>query len=81
MRPGRIDILQYIVKGSILKKHKFIAEHHMADGVYAQMLSEKYRDEILFLPNLYGFFNYFQPGRYTKPEAFLKPTWKLPQII
>jgi hypothetical protein len=81
MKPGHIDIMQYIVKGDIFKKHRFIVEHSMADGVYAQMLAEKYRNEIVFLPDWYGLFNYFQPGRYTTEKAFLKPTWKLPEII
>ena len=81
MRPGHIDVMQYIVKGEIFKKHKFVVEHFMADGLYAQMLAETYPNEIVFLPDWYGLFNYFQPGRHNSKEAFPKPNFELPKII
>ena len=81
MRPGHIDIMQYIVKGEIFKKHKFEVGHPMADGAYAQMLAENYPDDIVFEPTWYGLFNYFQPGRYTTEKAFPERHWKLPEII
>jgi hypothetical protein len=81
MRPGHMDVQQYIVKGEILRKYRFEARHPMADGVYAKVLADNHADEIVFLPGLYALFNYFQPGRYTNKQAFPKSTWELPNFV
>ena len=83
---------QFIIKGEIFKKHRwryhgnrYGDRYTPADGAYAIELKEKYKDEILFLPNLFAFFNYFQPRRYNKRAGqrrpLLKPTWEYPTII
>lgn len=82
VRPGNIDIMQYIMKGDIFKTHRFdIYDHAYSDGHYAVHFRDEHLDEIKFIPDLFALFNYFQPGRYTRPELFLKPTWKMPEII
>jgi hypothetical protein len=79
---------QFIIKGEIFKKHRWCTPNTRnapADGAYAIELKEKYKDEILFLPNLFVFFNYFQPRRYNKRAGkrrpLLKSTWEYPTII
>lgn len=82
VRPGNIDIMQYIIKGDIFRTHRFdIYDHAYSDGHYAVHLKNEHLKDIVFLPELFALFNYFQPGRYTDPNRFLKPTWKMPEII
>jgi len=76
---------QFIIKGSIFKENRWDLTASHDDGNYAIKLKDKYNDEILFLPDLFVFFNYFQPRRYNirqiKRRPLLKPTWELPVII
>jgi len=82
VRHGNIDIMQYIIKGEIFRKYRFdVYDHAYSDGHYAERLKFQHPDDIQFLPNLYCFFNYFQPGRYTDPSKFLDPTWKMPKFV
>jgi len=81
IRPGLIDYAQYIIKGEIFKHHPFDPYINMTDGVYIQTLCHKYPNNVTFLPDLYAWFNYFQPGRYTTKNPFPKSHWELPKII
>jgi hypothetical protein len=79
---------QFIIKGEIFKKHRWSnsnSPRDPADGAYAIELKNNHKDEILFLPDLFVFFNYFQPRRYNKKAArkrpLLKSTWGYPAII
>jgi hypothetical protein len=81
IRPGNIDIMQYIIKGEIFKQHRFdVYDHGYSDGHYAVALKKAHLNDMVFLPDLFGLFNYFQTGRYTKKEALLKPRWSLPEV-
>ncbi|MHA1342376.1 MAG: hypothetical protein ACTSQG_00185 [Promethearchaeota archaeon] len=71
----------YIVKGEILKQTKFKIDHIWDDGRYAENLKNKWPNDIQILPDLFIFGNYFEPGRFTSKENFIKNTWELPQII
>jgi hypothetical protein len=78
---------QFIIKGEIFKKHRWSnhgTRNAPVDGAYAIELKEKYKDEILFLPDLFVFFNYLQPRRYNKRQRqrkpLLKSTWEFPII-
>jgi hypothetical protein len=79
IRIGHIDLAQYIIKGEIFKKNRFNISTPVADGLYAVNLRINYQNDIVFLPDSYVFFNYFQIGRYTKKDTFIKDTWELPK--
>jgi hypothetical protein len=64
MQVCNIGMLQYIVKGRILKQTRFNNTHKWGDGMYAEMLRDKFPNEIKFLPDLFAWGNYLQPGRY-----------------
>jgi len=81
VRVCNIGLLQYILKGSILRQTRFDTNHRWSDGGYAETLAARFPGEIKFLPNLYGFGNFFQPGRYTQKSFFIKSTWELPEIV
>jgi len=81
IRPGKIDYAQFIIKGELFKTQLFNPYIGCTDGRYIQELAAAHPSEVKFLPDLYAFFNYFQPGRYTKKEKFIKTTWELPKII
>ena len=81
IRIGQIDYCQYIIKGEIFKQNRFDIYNKVTDGAYAVHLRLTYPNDIVFLPDSYVFFNYFQPGRYTTAKTFVKSTWMLPEII
>ena len=81
VRVCNIGMGMYIVKGEILKQNRFGNNHKWDDGRYAVRLRGQFPDDIVLLPDLFIFGNFFQPGRYNKKEAFLKPNWELPEII
>jgi hypothetical protein len=76
-----IGLGMYIMKGEILRQTKFQNNHIWDDGRYAEELKARWPDDIKLLPDLYIFGNYFQPGRYTDKNNFIKSTWELPVII
>lgn len=77
---GRIGLGMYMLKGIILKNNmRFDTGHRWGDGLFAQTLRERYADEIKILSDLFVFGNYFEPGRFTSAEKFLKPTWRMPE--
>jgi len=65
MQVCNIGLLQYIVKGHILRQTRFNSNHKWGDGMYAEDLRNKFPNEIKFLPDLFAYGNYFQPGRFT----------------
>jgi len=79
VRPGNIDYAQYIIKGELFKTHPFNAYQGCTDGIYIQKLCFEHPNDIIFLPDLYAWFNYFQPGRYTNKKRFPKDNWELPE--
>lgn len=64
MQVCNIGLLQYIVKGHILKQTRFNSNHKWGDGMYAEMLRDTFPNDIKFLPDLFAWGNYLQPGRY-----------------
>jgi hypothetical protein len=66
MQVCNIGLLQYIVKGHILKQTRFNSGHKWGDGMYAEMLRDRFPNEIKFLPDLFAYGNYLQLGRYIK---------------
>jgi hypothetical protein len=69
------------VKGEILRQTKFDNYHSGGDGLYAENLRWKWPNDITYLPDWFVFGNFFQKGRHTRKEAFLKPDWELPKFI
>ena len=63
MKIGHVGLEQFIAKGKILKKHK-IPLTTCGDGELIQKLTSEY--DVLYLPELYVRFNYFEPGRWNK---------------
>lgn len=78
VKAGHIDLCQMIVKGSIFKQYRFDNTSGYGDGWYAERLVKNHPNDITVIPNLYAFFNFFQPGRFTDKTKFLKSTWELP---
>lgn len=76
---GRIGLGMFFVKGYILRPLRFVTDNGWGDGIFAENLCDK--GTLEFKPDVFLFFNYFQPGRHTDKNKLLKPTWKLPQII
>jgi hypothetical protein len=44
-------------------------------------LKIRWPNDFIIISDLFVFGNYFEPGRFTNEETFLKSTWKLPVII
>ena len=77
----RIGLPQYIIKGTVLKQMRFKNEQPYDDGTFAVELKTKFPNDLKFMPELFAFGNFFEPGRYTNNDWKLKPNWKLPEII
>jgi hypothetical protein len=77
----RIGLPQYIIKGEILKQIRFKNEQPYDDGTFAVELKTRFPNDCIFLPDLFAFGNYFEPGRYTNDNWKLKSNWELPKII
>lgn len=77
----RIGLPQYIIKGHILKQMRFKNEQPYDDGTFAVELKTKFPNDLKFIPDLFAFGNYFEPGRYTNNNWKLKAHWELPKII
>lgn len=65
-----IDMCQMIVKGEILRQTRFGNLVDYDDGLYAENLKMKWPDDIKIFSDIGVNFNYFQPGRYDKIEAY-----------
>lgn len=76
-----IGIIQYIVKGSVLREMRFNNSDPADDGRFAEELVRRYPNDISFLSTMFAFGNYLEPGRYTDNSWKKKETWELPQII
>ena len=61
---GTIGLEQYAIRGKILKNERFDIHNGCADGALALILMHKYR--IRYESSLYVYFNYLEPGRWTK---------------
>jgi hypothetical protein len=81
IRVCNIGLGMCTLKGSILRKTLFKLQHEWDDGIYMEMLVQKFKKSIHIIPDLFVFGNYFEQGRHTKTEAFLKPTWELPKFM
>lgn len=77
---GNIGFAMYFVKGETLKQTRFGNENGNDDGHYAEMLKARWPGDIVFLPESFVFGNYFQLGRFTSKEAFIKSGWELPEL-
>lgn len=79
VRPNWIGLGQFYVKGHILKEVRFNTASGAGDGMFAQALLRL--GSVEFMSDWFTFGNFFQPGRHTRKDKFLKPNWELPQII
>jgi len=77
---NNIGLGQFYVKGSILKTTRFNTTNGGDDGRFAQNLLSLCQS-IEFMPDWFTFGNFFQPGRHTRKDRFLKSNWELPQVI
>lgn len=80
IKPGNINLAQYIIKGKILRQIRFENKHGHDDGTLAVELKNKFKHNFVILPDLFVFINYFEPGRYTNRKFKLKPNWELPKL-
>ena len=78
---GRVGLGMYIIKGEILRQTRFGNNHKWDDGYFAVNLKERWPGEIKILSDLFVFGNYFEPGRFTSKNNFIKNTWELPVIV
>lgn len=76
-----IGLPQYIMKGEILKQMRMDTTTCHADGTFAEDLKNKFPNDLKFMPELFTFGNYFEPGRFTNDTFKLKDNWKLPEIV
>jgi hypothetical protein len=60
---GSVGVEQFFVKGEILKKHR-LPLTTCGDGELISELVKTY--EATYLPDIYVWFNYFEPGRWNK---------------
>jgi len=82
VKPCHIGLGEFFIKGRIFKQHTFDNLDGAGDGRFAQKIYKGLNPKtILFKPNWFVFGNYFQPGRHTDKNKFLKDNWKLPEII
>jgi hypothetical protein len=81
IRVCNIGLGMFIIKGEIFKQEGLTNNHKWDDGRWAERLRDKFPNDIKFLPDLFVFGAFFQPGRYTDSTKFLKPTWELPNIF
>lgn len=79
VKPNWIGLGQFYVKGRILRKVRFNIVTGCGDGLFAQNLIGL--GSIEFMPDWFTFGNFFQPGRHTNKDRFLKSNWELPRII
>jgi hypothetical protein len=63
MTVGNVGVEQFIVKGKILKNHR-LPLTTCGDGELISLLVKLY--DTLYLPEVYVWFNYFEPGRWNK---------------
>ena len=67
VRVNVFGIQQMVVKGKIFKTLKFDTQKSNADGWMGIYLKEHY--PVHYEPDLFVLFNYFEPGRWDKPEV------------
>lgn len=75
-----IGLGMFFVKGEVLQNLRFGITYGWDDGRFAEMLVTLGKS-MEFMPDWFLLFNYFQPGRFTDPNCFVKNTWELPKII
>lgn len=61
VKAGQISIQQYVTKGQITKRLSFFA-----DILAGEWLKQNF--PIRYEPDIYSLFNYFEPGRWDKPD-------------
>jgi len=76
-----VGLASYVIKGSVFRQGRFSVTDYNDDGHYALRLARNFPNDIVFLPDLWMLAAYFQPGRYTTTDGFIKPNWELPRII
>jgi hypothetical protein len=64
---GEISSQQSIIKGKIFKAHLFDDSSQFGDGDMA-VHHKKSGEQIAYRPELFALFNYYEPGRWNKPE-------------
>ena len=81
VRVYNIGMAQYIMKGKIAKQIRFKNQNNFDDGLFAEELKSRWPNKIEYLPYLFVFGNYFEPGRYTDDSWKLKDNWRLPVYV
>jgi hypothetical protein len=65
MKVGYIGPEQIIYKGKVFRTIQF-RNSYCGDGEMAEKIVKEYKDSIVYRPDLYVLFNYYQPGRWNK---------------
>lgn len=79
VKPCNIGLCQFVIKGEILRQMRFHNKHNYDDGLFAQELKDRFPNDCVYLPDLFSFGNYLEPGRYTSDAWKIKPHWRLPE--
>jgi hypothetical protein len=78
IRLYNVGLCQYFMRGEILKQMRFNNQFNYDDGLFAVELKNRFASEIIFIPDLFAFGNYYEPGRYSNDTWKIKPHWQLP---
>lgn len=62
IRPCWVDIMQYVVKGHLMRRADFLSGPEF-EPQFAKFI-DTHRNTIRYEPELFGLFNYLQPGRF-----------------
>jgi hypothetical protein len=79
IRVCNIGLGMYIIKGDILKQIRFSNIDKWGDGMMAVELKTRWPNDFIIISDLFVFGNYFEPGRFTTKESFIKSNWELPK--
>jgi len=84
MKVGFISAQQMFVKGKVFLQHPHNEEYHAWDGELAEHYVES--EDILYRPDLFALFNYFEPGRWRNDEkiffgAMINDTLRLDMVL
>lgn len=63
MRPGHVDLGQYILRGDIAATYRY-PDISCGDGILVQTLWQRIPQEFMFLPGTFVLFNALEPGRW-----------------
>lgn len=64
MKIGQVSGEQLFVRGDIFRSYLFDATSPVCDGIVAEWIARDYGAAIAYRPDLFAWFNYYEPGRW-----------------